>query len=511
MAKKKGARAQEKETKLGISPECDLDGGYSTPVKSLRDISVENIKSVLVNSRYAQSLVVLTIIGVFLRFYNLGFNSLWLDEASTYGFAVKSFPEIWQATSAGEFNPPLFYWVEHVMLMFGNNEVVLRFIPALLGVLTIPLVYFVGKEFIDRNVGIIAAAAFAVSPFLIYYSQEARAYSMMLFFVAAAMVFYLKALKTNDITNWALFGVMSALAFWAHFYAFTIIAALFIYALALRIRDIHKGIQGLKMIIIAAAVFVILCLPLILVTAQLFFVRSASAPTFGIQGLGLITETFRQVAGFADIAFVVLFILFVIGVVQAFLIDKEKGVFLVWLTIATFAISYILSFRIPMQPRYLIFMSIIFFVGVAISYKVFYSLVNNRGVVYGFIAVMCIISAPTLMPYYYGYSKEDWRGFAGIIQQKTNPGDQIIFVPGYISQSFDYFYYSNATDHTFEYGASSGKELEAAYARKGNSTQYYIMTPDISAANPTGDAVAWLREHTQFAGQNNGIYLFIAQ
>ena len=88
MAKKKGARAQEKETKLGISPDCDLDGGYITPVKSLRDISVENIKSMLVNSRYAQSLVVLTIIGIFLRFYNLGFNSLWLDEASTYGLSL---------------------------------------------------------------------------------------------------------------------------------------------------------------------------------------------------------------------------------------------------------------------------------------------------------------------------------------------------------------------------------------------------------------------------------------
>lgn len=511
MAKKKGARGQEKETKPKISPECDLDEGYSTPVKSLRDISVENTKSVLVNSRYAQSLVVLTIIGVFLRFYNLGFNSLWLDEASTYGFAVKSFPEIWQATSAGEFNPPLFYWVEHVMLMFGNNEVVLRFIPALLGVLTIPLVYFVGKEFIDRNVGIIAAAAFAVSPFLIYYSQEARVYSTMLFFVAASMVFYLKALKTNDIANWALFGVMSALAFWAHFYAFTIIAALFIYALAIRIRDIHKGIQGIKMIIIAAAVFVILCLPLILVTVQLFFVRSASAPTFGIRGLGLITETFRQVAGFADIAFGVLCILFAIGVVQAFLINKEKGIFLVWLTIATFAISYVLSFRIPMQPRYLIFMCIIFFVGVAVSYKVFYALVNNRGVVYGFIAVLFIISAPVLVTYYSGYSKEDWRGFAGVLQQKTNPGDQIIFVPGYISQPFDYFYYSNATDHTFEYGASSGKELEAAYAHKGNSTQYYIVTPDIRAANPNGDAEAWLNENTRSIGQYTGIYLFSAK
>ena len=164
-----------------------------------------------------------------------------------------------------------------------------------------------------------------------------------------------------------------------------------------------------------------------------------------------------------------------------------------------------------MQPRYLIFMSIIFFVGVAISYKVCCALVNNRGVVYGFIAVLFIISAPVLVTYYSGYSKDDWRGFAGVLQQKTNPGDQIIFVPGYISQPFDYFYYSNATDHTFEYGASSGKDLEAAYARKGNSTQYYIVTPDIRAANPNGDAEAWLNEHTRSVGQYTGIYLLIAK
>jgi mannosyltransferase len=513
MAKRKEDRRKEdrgKEKKPKGSPDCDLDSGYRSPIKSLRDVSIENIKSVLIRSRYAQSLIIITVIGLFLRFYNLGFNSLWLDEASTYGFSVKSLPEIWQVTAAGEFNPPLFYWVEHIMLLFGNNEVVLRFMPALLGVLTIPLVYFIGKEFIDRNVGIVAAAAFAFSPFLIYYSQEARAYSMMLFFVAFAMIFFLKALKTNDVTHWALFGLLSALAFWAHFYAFTIIAAMFLYAFAIRIREIHQGIQNLKMLVIAAIVFIVLCLPLIVVTIQLFITRTASAPTYGIQGLGIISETIRQVAGFNDIGVVILFALFVIGIIQSFLLDKGKGGLLVWLTVATFVISYILSFRMPMQPRYLIFVSLIFFVGVAISYKAFYSLLNNRGVVYGFIAVLFIISAPTLVNYYSGYSKEDWRGFSSLIQQRTNHGDQIVLIPGYMSQPFNY-YYSNVTDNTLEFGASSGKELEAVYALKGNSTQYYIMTPDISAENPKGDAVTWLREHAQFIEQDNGIYLFIAK
>ncbi len=86
--------------------------------------------------------------------------------------------------------------------------------------------------------------------------------------------------------------------------------------------------------------------------------------------------------------------LFVIGIIQAFLIDKKKGIFLVTLTGLTFVISFILSFKMPMIPRYLIFFSIIFFIGIAISYKIFYSLVNHRAVVYGIIVILCVTQCP---------------------------------------------------------------------------------------------------------------------
>ncbi len=507
MVKKREDR--QKGKKMGGDTECNLDGDYHSPILSFRDINVENIKSVVVNSRYAQSLIILTILGFFLRFYNLGFNSLWLDEASTNTFAVMSIPDIWKATAGGEFNPPLFYWIEHVMLMFGNNEVVLRFVPALLGVLTIPLIYFAGKEFMDRNVGIIAAAAFAFSPFLIFYSQEARAYSMMLFFVAFAMVFYFKALKTNELKDWALFGILSALAFWSHFYSFVIIASLILYALFLQIGNIKKNIKNLKMIALSIVLFVVLCFPLILLAIQLFATRTSTAPTFGIQGLGIISETFRQLSGFSDIPMFLFLILFIIGIVQAFLIDKNKGFFLVALTVLTFVISFILSYKMPMQPRYLIFFNTVFFLGVAVSYKMFYSLINNRAVVYGFIALLVIVNAPVLVDYYKGYSKEDWRGFSGQIQQMTKHGDLVVVVPGYISQPLNY-YYANASDQTFEFGANTGKELEAINAGKGNNTAFFIVTGDISSANPNGDAIAWLNTYTKPLGQNTGIYLFVS-
>jgi len=507
MAKKREMREDRKKKTVVVS--SDLDNGFASSVLSLRGINSEQIKTLLLRSRYTQILLALTIAGLFLRFYNLGFNSLWLDEASTYTYASLSLPGIWQATTAGEFNPPLFYWIEHLMLSVGNNEVILRFVPALLGVLTIPLIYLVGKEFIDRNVGIIAAAACAFSPFLIYYSQEARAYSMGLFFVAFATYYFLRALKTNETIHWVLFGILSALAFWSHFYTLVVIGAMGLYALAVKIPEFMHDIRALRPLVAAGAVFAVICLPLIIVTIQLFTKRSASAPTFGIQGVDIVVETFRELSGSSDIALYLFLILFVVGIVQALLLDKKKGIFLVSLTLLPFAISWILSYRIPMVPRYLIILVPFYFIGIALAYKPVFSLISNRGVVYGFVALMVLLSvtSPFFTSYYTQYTKEDWRGFSGQIHKLAQPGDLIVLVPGYIYQPFDY-YYTNVSDGTFEFYATTADQLAAISARKANNTVYYVVTGDISSADPSGDAIDWLQEHTRQVGETTGIYLF---
>ena len=503
MGRKREDRGKEKKKRAEL--ECNLDGEYINPVRSFRDLTIGNIKEAIFRSRYLQLLLSLTLIGAILRFYNLGYNSIWLDEASTLNAAVKTIPDIWQFTTAGEFNPPLFYWAEHVMLFFGNSEVVLRFLPALLGVLTIPLIYLVGKEFMDRNVGIIAAAAFAFSPFLLFYSQEARAYSMMLFFVTFSMFFYFRALKNNDTRDWALFGILSALAFWSHFYAMVIIGALVLYALYELLPKIKSSPRVVKPLICAGVIFGLICLPLILVTIQLFTKRTASAPTFGIQGPGLILATFEQISG-SEVAMYLLLLLFIAGIVQAFLLDKNKGIFLVTLPVMTFVISNFLSYKIPMQPRYLIFLAIVYFIAIALSCKLLLTLMNSRGVVYGFIALMVVINAPMLVNYYSGFTKEDWRGFSGQLQQLTRPGDFVVVVPGDVAQPLDY-YYSNKSDQTIEFLAYNASHLKAINDQKNNNTLFFVVTSDISAANPEGDAVAWLNQNTKSMGQNTGIYL----
>jgi hypothetical protein len=160
-----------------------------------------------------------------------------------------------------------------------------------------------------------------------------------------------------------------------------------------------------------------------------------------------------------------------------------------------------------MNPRYLIFLIIPFYLGVAASYGLFYRLWSTPGIVYLLLAFLVLVNVPGLLNYYSGYSKEDWRGFSGQLQNITEDGDSIVLVPAYMNLPLDY-YYSNTTDRTFQYGAYNVTELEKLRADRGNNTLFYVVTSDIVAVNPNGDEVKWLNNQTKFLGQDTGIYLF---
>lgn len=192
--------------------------GKKRNIVQMEDNIVEKTSNPSFSNVYLFLLSLLVICGTILRFYNLGFNSLWLDEASTLTFARQTLTGIWASVAGGEFNPPLFYWMEHAMLAFGDSEFVLRFLPALFGVLSIPVVYCIGKEFIDRKAGLLAATLMTFSPFAVYYSQDARAYTAVLLFFSLFLLLYGMARNSGDTRYWALTGIFAAIAFWTHFY-----------------------------------------------------------------------------------------------------------------------------------------------------------------------------------------------------------------------------------------------------------------------------------------------------
>lgn len=133
------------------------------------------------------------LMGGFLRFYHIGQEPLWLDEAFSYWFSTRTLLELWTIVPKFEPNPPLYYTIlEMWRNLFGSSEACLRSLSAIMSVGCIPLIFMTGRLIGkpgDANwLGAIAALLFSVSPVHIQYAQEARPYAMLTF--ATTLVLY---------------------------------------------------------------------------------------------------------------------------------------------------------------------------------------------------------------------------------------------------------------------------------------------------------------------------------
>jgi len=129
----------------------------------------------------------ITFVGLGIRLIHLN-QSLWLDEAAQVLMSQESLYDIW-FKRAGDFHPPLFYFLAHFWMSISTSEIWLRMLPIIFGVISIPLMYLAGKKMLSgqsifikgRNipVGVLCCLLLSLSPFHVYYSQEFRSYSLL--------------------------------------------------------------------------------------------------------------------------------------------------------------------------------------------------------------------------------------------------------------------------------------------------------------------------------------------
>jgi len=458
---------------------------------------------------HIQILLLLTTIGILTRFYNLSFKSLWLDEASTLAMSKLSLTEIWN-TGFLDNNPPLYHYLTHLMLVFGNSEFVLRFLPALMGIAVIPLIYLIGKELKDKNVGLVAASLMTFSPFALHYAQEAYSYSMVLFVSSLMILFYLKALRNGTRNNWMLFGAFSALSFWTHFYTFVPILVMYIHILITFRNDIFAAnISKLKNTAYALIITFVASVPVMYMASYRFFTLTSTAVTYGVLGIALIPETLFRFSGFNWIIAAIYLCLMIVGIIYLSIKDKTMCLLSVMMMILPIVFSVILSSHMTMNPRYLIPLLPFFFVTIACCYPILEKIISNKRLIFGVIGLIILINTTAISSYYTSYSSEDWRGYSEKLTMLTVPGDIVVAVPGYMVSPLRY-YYNNATDGTTIMYADTAAEMDVALSQKANHNVYFVVTGDINAANPQGDAVQWLNTKSKALGEYIGIYTFSA-
>lgn len=157
-------------------------------------------------------LILITGFAAVLRFYKLGEWSFWIDEIYTINHATSHFstPEL-----ILDHIPPSRYWIPfsvilgaQIMNAWGVNEWSARFVSALIGVLTLPVLYFPLRKIFDKWVALIAVLLLAVSTWHIFWSQNARFYtSLLLFYTLALLVFYFAIERDRPVYFIAFYGL----------------------------------------------------------------------------------------------------------------------------------------------------------------------------------------------------------------------------------------------------------------------------------------------------------------
>ena len=177
-----------------------------------------------------RALAAIVVAGAALRFVTLDAQSYWLDEAATVDLLRRGFGDMLDGVADGESTPPLYYVVAWLWAkLAGTGEVGLRSLSALLGTGTIVVGYGLGRYAAGARAGLIAAAICAANPFLVWYSQEARAYALLVLLTAGALL----ALVHGRRWAWALLSV-AALA--THWFALFPVAAMAVWLLTREAR-----------------------------------------------------------------------------------------------------------------------------------------------------------------------------------------------------------------------------------------------------------------------------------
>jgi mannosyltransferase len=164
-------------------------------------------------------LVIIILVGTGLRFFHLDHQSLWFDESISLAIARDLTPSQILANIALSIHPPLYYLLLHFWVQAaGINDYSARFPSVVSSLLSIPLIYQVGRSLFNHKVGLWAAFMLAVMPFQIQYAQEARMYALLLLLTLVTLLSFVRATQTGRLRWWIAYLVAFILGLYTHYF-----------------------------------------------------------------------------------------------------------------------------------------------------------------------------------------------------------------------------------------------------------------------------------------------------
>ncbi|MBU0763030.1 MAG: glycosyltransferase family 39 protein, partial [Candidatus Altiarchaeota archaeon] len=426
------------------------------------------------------SLLIILLLGICLRLYDLGSESLWVDEVSTVKNSKLSFVD-------GILDPfnnhPLHGILLHFWIrLFGDSEYSVRFPSVVFGVFSIIMVFFLGRQLFDEDAGLISAFLLSVSVFNISFSQEARAYALFvllcIFSYYCLILFLESGKRIYSIAN----AIASGLCIWAHPYGVFILLAQYssvlVYALRFpRVFRINRN--WLKTQVITAIICFIYIFVMFSKGDGMFSGTAWIEPPSSndvINSFNLFTGlTYAYLFPYpADVnllysqtLYCFWIVLIIASLYSLFVYSKKAkecrrptdifNIFLLaswFFTLTIFPLLISITFKPIFFSRFLIAATPVFYMLIAHGISSIGS-EKTRNLI---LMILLFSSLCNARIYYVNQINEDWRGVADFVDSIADENDRIVFNNCYLIDSFNY--YSNNTGNNHTYCISNASDLD---------------------------------------------------
>ena len=398
-------------------------------------------------SKYSVALLAIVLIGVFLRVYDLGAQSIWGDEAFSITVSNMSLPGIVQAGDSPLYHFALHYWIA----LFGTSEVAVRSLSVLFGVLAIPMIYVMGRRLFNEEVGLLAALILAFSTLNVQYSQEARMYSLMVLLALLSMYFFIRFLQRDTIVISVGYVVCTTLLLYTHLYGVFVVVAQNVYLLTLLVASRKRSFQLRDWVLLQAVLLALFAPWVSFLIGTISNVETGAtfwAPTPTINDFAIALHVYSGTT-------TLLLLFLALAVLSVFTYRKVRGsmdwkaplkalksyawevrftkdydalYLLAVLLLAINVIPIVISlFLHPIYwTRYTIAGSVALYLIVAKGI----SHINFRYAKLAVVIVVVALSAANLQPYYTTPSKAQTREATSFINAHAQNGDLVLLYPG---------------------------------------------------------------------------------
>lgn len=441
-------------------------------------------------------MVYIFFIALFLRLYNLGLPSIWVDEAFSIWVAKSNLCAVIDYVST-DAHPPLYFILLHYWIkLFGATETSTRLLSVIFGMGTLIFIYKLCNEiFRNKKYGIISSFLFAISSFAVIYTDtDVKMYSQLMFLTTVSTYLLYKAMKkesvypvrkpvfSNGVNLWISYIIISILNLYTHYFSFFVIFSHMLYILMAR-----KNADGFKKVLYLIFIFLVSFIPWNNSFFEQFFIsrKGEHLERSGIVNLLGLFNYFFSVINFKlhlwqSILFsVCILAVLTVGVLRCFKFEKGNIILPTFFTVLLFPfiISY-MSYKHIFQSRYFSLICPLFFILIGCAVLA----VKNKYLKWLIILSFATINITGCYLYLTNskYWKQDWRTAAAYVEDKSKEGDTVLMQISYNIFPFNYYYKEGLAGIKLKDNPEGAGDLACdfiysdEYIKKGGITQYGV-------------------------------------